>query len=195
VSERQAKKKAWVEKFLPMRITHPQVTAAQEALAAFCGEAAASPSAGRMIVIYGENGSGKSRLARLVSKWFNAYAKFMPLVFKGDTDEPSTPDRVYANWPAVVDRFHKHKELAVIEALQQANLAVLDDIGAEHDPSGFFREQLYLVLNKREQRWTLITTNVGPANWDLKFERRIASRLFRNAEHIDFSQVPDFSTV
>jgi DNA replication protein DnaC len=74
-------------------------------------------------------------------------------------------------------------------------MAIIDDIGAEHDPSGYGREQLYLILSRREFRWNIITTNLNPSGWHERIERRIASRLYRNADHLDMSNVPDFSTV
>lgn len=119
----------------------------------------------------------------------------MPLVYRKDmNDEVGLAWTQYAHWPSVIDEFQKTQDIAVIEELNICSVAIIDDIGAEHDPSGFGREQLYLILSRREFRWNVISTNFPPEEWHNKFERRIASRLFRNAEHIDLSDVPDFST-
>lgn len=177
-----------------MTVTHPQINVAREAMHNFCSEMAQNPARGRLVILFGENGSGKTHLAKCVSRWFASVALQLPWV-NDCTDHVRRPHRVFVNWAEAVDNFQKRQETGIFDALKSADLAILDDIGAEHDPSAYGREQLYLILNKREHRWTLITTNVERAHWDEKFERRIASRLFRNAEHIDFSRVPDFSAM
>lgn len=174
--------------------SHPQIADAQGELAQFCAELATTPGRGRTVVLFGENGSGKTRLAQAVSRWFQSNALKMPWVVRDDLEGQSgIPNRMFAQWPAVVDNFKRAQDFAIISELMTCSLLVVDDIGAEHDPSGFGREQLYLLLSRREFRWNLITTNFAPKEWHTKFERRIASRLFRNATHIDFSMVPDFS--
>lgn len=119
----------------------------------------------------------------------------MPLVTDqlGTQGNMSIPSVSYVSWPAIVDGF-KNQEWQILEDLQASSLLVIDDIGAEHDPSKIGLEKLYILLSRREHRWNIITTNVQPKFWPEKFEQRISSRLFRNAEHIDMSQVPDFST-
>lgn len=144
------------------------------------------------VVIYGENGCGKSHIAKCVFRWANRIAHKLPPV-KLAEDEFGIPSTALHNWPAIVDGF-KREQWSVIDDLESATLLILDDIGAEHDPSKIGVEKLYILLSRREFKWNIITTNVVPGAWDEKFERRIASRLFRNAHHIDLSEVPDYST-
>ena len=178
-----------------MRITHPQLNAARSALFKFACQYAKQPSAGRTVIIFGENGSGKSRLAKQICRWASLTAQFMPMVNRPDLgDQTGLAFPLYHHWPSIVDEFQKRQDIGAVDELMNCSLAVIDDIGAEHDPSGFGREQLYLLLSRREFRWNLFTTNFAPGQWDEKFERRIASRLFRNTEHIDLSMVPDYST-
>lgn len=106
----------------------------------------------------------------------------------------STPSVCFVSWPEIVDGF-KRDEWMVLEDMQAASLLIVDDIGAEHDPSKIGLEKLYVLLNRREYSWNMFSTNVSREHWKEKFERRIASRLYRNSEHIDLSQVPDFSTL
>ena len=94
----------------------------------------------------------------------------------------------------MIDGF-KRGEWDVIEESVDLALLVLDDIGAEHDPSGIGKEKLYYLLERRECKFTVLTTNVPPSQWELKFERRIASRFLRNCTVIDLSDVPDYGTV
>jgi len=112
---------------------------------------------------------------------------------KNRDDEYGPASVSFAHWPKIVDNF-KLDEWAIIEDFEEASLLILDDIGAEHDPSKIGAEKLYILLNQREWKWNIVTTNVVPGQWGEKFDRRIASRLFRNAEHIDLSRVPDYST-
>lgn len=177
-----------------MQITHPALITARQQLHKFCADFATSPARGRTIVVYGENGSGKSRLLRQVTKWASLTAQFMPFVIRKDLGDATGLAWVKScHWPSVVDEFQKRQDIGIMDELMDASLMVADDIGAEHDPSGFGREQLYLLLSRREFRWNLFSTNFPPDGWNEKLERRIASRLFRNAEHIDLSKVPDFS--
>lgn len=141
--------------------------------------------------MFGENGCGKSHIAKRVSYWANRVAMKLPLV---DASEGvRTAWSAYANWPEVVDGF-KQDRWTVLDDLRECALLIIDDIGAEHDPSQIGVEKLYVMLSVREFKWNIITTNVHPGAWKEKFERRISSRLFRNAQHIDLSQVPDYST-
>lgn len=175
-----------------MRITRPQIEVAANSIFSICAEYAKSPSVGRTVVIFGENGSGKSHIAKAVSYWARRIALKIPPVLNGE-DEFGPPSSLFAHWPHIVDGF-KLNEWAILEDFMKATLLVLDDIGAAHDPSSVGSEKLYILLNHREKKWNIVTTNFAPGAWDEKFERRIASRLFRNAQHIDLSQVPDYST-
>lgn len=151
-----------------------------------------------MVILYGPNGCGKTHIARSVVKWFNAVRlKIGPVMVEGDAlreSDAQLPDCTFENWPAIVAGF-KRDQWLIVDALLCDYLVILDDIGAEHDPSGIGLEKLYLMLNRRENKHTLITTNYSPSEWESKFERRIASRLFRNSTHVDLSDVPDFSTL
>jgi DNA replication protein DnaC len=92
-----------------------------------------------------------------------------------------------------VDAF-KRDQWGVIDEACEQSLLVLDDIGAEHDPSGIGREKLYYILERRAQKWTVLTTNCPPLEWETKFESRIASRFLRNCISVDLSEVPDYGS-
>lgn len=184
---------------MPMKITHPDLKKALEIIFGLCVEMAKSPARGKLFIIFGENGTGKSRFSKLIFRWFSLVSSRLPLVSRTDIEDGlgklGTPWANLFHWPTLIDEFQKHQIQIPTDELYECNLAVIDDIGAEHDPSGYGREQLYLVLSRREFKWTILTTNFPPDKWNDKFERRIASRLFRNAEHIDLTRVPDFSTI
>jgi DNA replication protein DnaC len=159
----------------------------------FCRGYAARPSVGKRLVIYGNNGAGKSHTAKAIHRWAGAVAMNLPLVNSEENDSMSLATSAFVNWGRTVDRL-KAGEWELIDNLLPANLLVIDDLGAEHDPSKVGMSKLYQILERREWKWTVITTNTTPDRWEEKFERRVASRLLRNTVLIDVSEVPDFNS-
>lgn len=190
------KRRAWLDKWLRLRITHPQLAAAELEIFKLCGQYFSEPARGRTVVIYGENGSGKSHIAKAVNHWANRVAIKMPLVVREDLDDTlGIPWTIFANWPKVVDGFQKRQDFSAVDPMLQCSLLILDDLGAEHDPSKYGASQLYLIFNHNESQWKIVTTNKMPSAWESAWDRRVASRLHRNAQHIDLSEVPDYSTI
>ena len=83
-------------------------------------------------------------------------------------------------WPEATDGF-KAGEYGCIEEAINAGLLIIDDVGAEHDPSRNGTDKLCQVLSRREKRFTLLTTNIKPEAWAERFDVRIADRLLRNS--------------
>lgn len=190
------KKQDWLNKWLKLNPHCYQLKVALDQVYDICTQYAKNPSVGRTIVIYGENGCGKSTIAKSVTRWATAIGKLLKPVINSQTDEFSQPVCMFVNWPKVVDNFKPPlSDYAIVSDMEAAHLLVIDDVGAEHDPSKIGVEKLYIALNRREHRWNIITTNISPDQWQAKFERRVSSRLFRNAQHIDLSLVPDYSTI
>lgn len=174
---------------------HPQIPEAENRIYDFCRDWFKKPGRGRTIVLYGNNGCGKTHIARAVKRWVWAMSSLdrPPCCYDADGNVAlATCEMV--NWPFIVDCMHK-AQWDVVEELYDVSMLVVDDIGAEHDPSKVGSEKLYLLTNRREFKWNIFTTNLAPSRWESAFDRRIASRLYRNAEHVDLSQVPDFSMV
>lgn len=144
------------------------------------------------MIIYGNNGAGKSHTAKAMTSWAKKNAINLPLVNDGMDVRLATS--AFFNWPSVVNRL-KAGEWELIEEMIPFDLLVLDDVGAEHDPSKVAMEKLYLLLERRENRWTVVTTNVSPESWESRFERRISSRLLRNFRHVSVQDVPDYKTL
>lgn len=150
----------------------------------------ASPSRGRRVVVYGGVGNGKTHCGKRITRWANRAAMNIPLV-SGDGAGGRLSCAVLIHWPTVVDDFKKGAW--DMQDAEEADLLVIDDIGAEHDPSNIGKEKLYQLLERRDGKWDFITTNIVPDEWKEKFELRIADRLFRNATHVDFTRVPSYS--
>lgn len=155
------------------------------------------PKTGRLIIIYGPNGCGKTMAIRCLKSWFDVIRiKIGPVAVVSDEGhaEAVLPNCCYRMWPAVVKGF-KQEQFLIVDHLMNEFLTIIDDVGAEHDPSRFGLEELYLIMSRRESKFTIITTNIQPADWENKFERRIASRMMRNSTIIDLSEVSDFNAL
>lgn len=163
----------------------------------FAGDIHRSPSRGKLLVMYGPNGCGKTHAARALNHWFKQVRmQIGPMSVRTDEggEDAKLVESRFVNWAECVDGIKKDQWL-VFDHLANECLAILDDIGAEHDPSGIGREKLYMILSRRETMHTIITTNFAPSEWPKKFENRIASRLFRNSVHVDLTQVPDYNAI
>lgn len=186
-------KRRWLDKWLRLNTKkHPQLLELEDAIYQFCSGYAKNPTTGYRLVIFGENGVGKSHAARAVHHWAKSIALHIPLVV-GEELNATTARSELHNWAQLMNLV-RAGQWEFIEQLIPLNLLVLDDVGAEHDPSKFGSEKLYLLLERRVNRWTIITTNIHQSEWENKMDRRIASRLFRNCQHVCLDSVPDYNT-
>lgn len=172
---------------------HPRLLDLERAAFEFCRSYSRNPRRGYRLLIHGPNGCGKTHTAKAVCRWAQAIRLKVPLdpVQNEDGDTLQLTTVKYLFWPRVVDAF-KRGEWEAIEESASQSLLVLDDIGAEHDPSGIGREKLYYLLERRENRYTLLTTNVPEAEWEVKLEKRIASRFLRNCLTVSLEGVGDY---
>lgn len=185
-------KRNWLSKWLKVNAYNQKLRDLEEAVYDFCSGYAKNPGTGYRLLIHGNNGTGKSHAAKAINRWARSVAIHLPLMNGEEGMRLSTSE--FYNWPSVVDRL-KSGEWDLIEHMMEPDLLVIDDLGAEHDPSRVGMEKLYLLLERRESRWTVITTNVAPEAWELNFERRISSRFLRNFKHVSLEDVRDFKTM
>jgi len=81
----------------------------------------------------------------------------------------------------------------MIHDAMDSDLLIVDDIGAENDPWKICADKLCQVMSRREKRFTVITTNIQPAQWAQVFDDRINDRLLRNSVVVDISNVKSYS--
>lgn len=150
------------------------------------------PLEGRLLVLCGPNGTGKTHAAKGVYRWACKVGRTKTVISEEDAVRPVSAEFRY--WPGLLDVM-RSGDWQACEPLFGADVVVIDDIGAAHDPSKFGMDKLGQLISARENHWTLLTTNIVPAAWPVDFDQRIASRLCRNATVIDLCDVPDYSTV
>lgn len=164
----------------------------------FCFGMWANPRDGRLLVLAGNNGTGKTHCAKAVQRWVMAVGHGKKWIV---TEEPNMKDcgvrsvslsSVYWHWPELLDRF-KNGQWDLVDDMMKEPCLIIDELGGGHDPSGVGVDKLCQVLSRREQKWTLITTNILPSAWEQSFDRRVASRFFRNSTLVDLSEVPDYN--
>ena len=175
-----------------MKRTHPQLTTLETGVWEFCRAYAKRPAIGQRLVVYGNNGCGKSHAARAIIAWARAVALMLPTVC--DEANMALATAHYVHWPSLL-KLLKSGHWDALEEYFNVSLLALDDVGAEHDPSAFGVSELYLLMERRAKRWTIITTNVKPEAWDGNFERRIASRMLRNTRLVALDKVPDYGSI
>jgi len=158
----------------------------------FCAGVSRDPVCGGLLVVYGANGTGKTHCARAVSRWARrSTIQFMPAP---NVVQWLSARTEFWSWPELLDAL-KNGGWQIVTDLTECALLVLDDLGAGHDPSKVGTDKLCQILSRRERKWSFITTNIAPDSWESEFDRRIASRFFRNSSIVDLSGVPDYSSL
>jgi DNA replication protein DnaC len=186
-----ARRESWLKAHLGLTRYHPDVAKLETAIWNLCVGIAKQPWLGKRLVLFGNNGNGKSRCLRRVRRWVQQNAYDLPWGYDSE-GQSVVANCLFVNWTECVNQFKQgHWD---VDWMLEPTILLIDDIGAEHDPSRVGLEKLYMILERRERQWTVITTNLAPEFWESKFERRIADRLFRNADHVDLSNLPSFST-
>lgn len=182
--------KNWLAKHLKLETSrHPKLKDLELETGRFCADLWRTPERGRMLVLAGSNGTGKTHCAEAVRRWLALVGHSKQFVKRAD--HISYLDCLFWHWPNLLDEL-KNDGWDIVPDLFEATVLIIDDLGAEHDPSRVGMDKLCQVLSRREDMWTLITTNIVPSQWQQQFERRVASRLFRNTTLVDLSDVPDF---
>jgi len=126
------------------------------------------------LVLVGDTGNGKTTLAK--SAYNIASIHGVDAWYSGTWKHPSTA--VFARWSEVVDARGE-----VFDDIAKADFAVIDDIGAEVDKfrNGGATEKLNTMLEARERKFTIITTNVPREEWKIRWDKRVASRMHHRA--------------
>lgn len=147
----------------------------------------------RWLSLLGSSGAGKTMLAKIVLSEARAFAQRSPYVIQTAIEQRVRRVK-FGTWPKMAKRL-RQGDYDIMDEFKTAWLAIVDDIGAEHDAkSGFIPAELYDLLNERLGRWTLFTSNLSMDEIAEQIDGRIASRLRRDGSTVVEVQVPDFAT-
>jgi DNA replication protein DnaC len=125
------------------------------------------------------NGTGKTFLARMVADAARkSFGCSIPCMF--------------IHWPTLCDRMQRQEETGRKFAFaEEAGLLVIDDIGAEHQTPAMLTK-LCRLLESRLRRWTILTTNLSPDDWQER-DARISSRIIRDGSRHVRCETTDYS--
>lgn len=142
-----------------------------------------------LLVLIGRSGCGKTHLAKASVRAANQIAM---TGWEQGHWRTHIPSAVICDWPSFVDSDAD----GVAKDLQDADLAALDDVGAEVDQykSGKPAEILRRFLSLRAGKFTIVTTNVPQSAWAQKWDERVSDRLCRQSFIVDMTAVPSYAT-
>lgn len=124
----------------------------------------------RWLTLWGRNGRGNGTGKTFLSRGIMEASK-------GALSD-YTPSVKFCHWPTLCDRMQSHEDTAHSFAFcEMAGLLVIDDIGAEHQ-TGAMIAKLCRLMDARLRKWTILTTNLNPDEWQ-KRDSRISSRIVR----------------
>lgn len=126
-----------------------------------------NPASGKKILFYGEVGTGKSHLAFGIYKAVKA---------NGFTAIYLEMDKIMRIIRDTWDKNSENTENEFFKVLQDVDLLVIDDLGAEHT-SNWVQEKLFSILNSRLGKNTIITTNIDPVDLDKTYTQRVTDRI------------------
>ena len=96
---------------------------------------------------------------------------------------------IFSYWPDIADAL-RGGDYSRLNPLYSADFLAIDDIGAEYE-SDFINSKLQQLLNKRLNKWTVITSNLSLNDFSFK-EQRIVSRLVREGNQVVQIDAPDY---
>jgi DNA replication protein DnaC len=143
-----------------------------------------------MLLVHGENGTGKTRCRKGIERWY--WKAGRTALFVPRADLVRVPELQSWSWPNLLDHL-KEGGWGIVEDLCKCELLLIDELGGGYDPSFIGVDKLCQILSARENKWTMIVTNIRPDAMESTFDRRVASRIMRNSTIVDLSDVPDYN--
>lgn len=158
--------------------------------------------------LVGDAGTGKSHIAMSILKGINEYGRGR--VQKAFDDEQDIMQEGYTCVFMTVNEMYRdirrsfnekgfeRTESYFIELCGNADILVLDDLGAEsgsmnvdREASRFVQEILYSIANARQDKMTIITTNLKKDARTKLYDTKMLSRLYKNMKMVVFQDMPD----
>lgn len=183
-------KTRWQTKWLGLDVSgNPQLQELADQAEKFCGRWAKNTPTKSLLVIVGEVRTGKSHVAKKIFRFCHTAAF---TAFESQRwGTRAIPSSLFLLWPEVVSALSE-KNRSVMEDAFATDLLVLDDVGADNDPWKIGGDALCQIMSRREDKFTVITTNIQTAQWMERFDQRVGDRLLRNSVVVDLSKVPPY---
>lgn len=142
------------------------------------------------LTICGRSGIGKTHLAKAINRQFMEQNRF-ELKFNKEKNKIEGNTSAFIDWRKFCAdiRAGDHE---CIEWLCDEWFVTLDDVGSERDPTGFIASSLDRILNSRQRKWTLITTNLLLSEV-AQIDPRMSSRMLRNSGVVIECDATDYS--
>ncbi len=169
--------------------TTAQLKAMVDAAATFI-KALRNEAAPHWLSFIGTSGAGKTYLARRIWNWYqNERSLFRASIVEGEIAYPGS----FNSWPKIAGELLSNQNYWKLEEMQRDKLIVLDEIGADRDPSGHVRDCLARVLSGRVGKWTVITSNKSLGDIQRDIDTRISSRMIRDGNVVVDVDVLDYA--
>ncbi|RST58585.1 ATP-binding protein [Siminovitchia terrae] len=144
------------------------------------------------LILQGNQGAGKSHLAYAALRELNESGLDVSCLFVN----------VESMMRLIKDSFNnkesRYTENYFVELMSEADYLALDDIGAETGAIGtdkiatdFVQRVLYAITTTRQDKSTLITTNLSSETLFRMYDKKLVSRLFRNPKFVVFKETKD----
>lgn len=144
------------------------------------------------IFIQGTPGAGKSHLAYSLLKDIHDSSETVSCLYI-DIDEMIRKIKDSFN-----NKESKYTESYFVKLLSEVDYLVLDDLGAEvgsidttKQATDFIQRVLRAVLNARQDKCTVTTSNLSSIQLKSMYDAKIISRLFKNPKYIVFRETED----
>lgn len=151
------------------------VRAMHTAAQSYLSHMAAGVTEGRWLSFIGQSGCGKTHLARAI----RAAARDRLFLRAQFWSVASIADKLRAG------------EYDFLDWLASLDFLALDDLGAEYS-TDFSRAKLTHLMDRREHKWTVITSNLSLREIGDAMDCRVSSRINRNGRVIDVKEPWDY---
>jgi DNA replication protein DnaC len=189
--------KTWQEKFLRLRLHHPDLKKAADQVQFFCRDWILGLNTERVfLILVGNSGCGKTHLLKAVENFARGAATMAHEKRSQTAGEwkNKIPSVQYIFWPTIATELARKQDWPITEAVS-SDLLLWDDLGAESDPWKTCADATCQILSRRERKFTMITTNITDTQWGERFDKRIEDRLLRKSIVVDMTHVPSFATI
>jgi DNA replication protein DnaC len=128
------------------------------------------------LCLFGKSGTGKTHLAKQLLAFWRRCGGWRNIEGKAGTIQSLGNSRL-VSFPKFIER-QKGGSYGEIDDIREFPFVVIDDLGAEHDPSGFAKSRAFDIAEGRLGKWTVFTSNLTLKQL-AEHDARIASRMLR----------------